>query len=308
MSTSQIFLVISTFLACGVEMVEALTIVLATGITRGWRSTLLGTLTALVALTVIVAVFGPAMAQVPIATMQIIVGSLMLVFGLQWLRKAMLRSAGRKALHDEDKIFVAEQQTAREQPIDARQPVDWYGFTLTFKGVFLEGLEVAFIVVTFGTAQQRIDLAAYGALAALAIVVVAGLVLHKPLSRVPENSLKYVVGLLLTSFGTYWTAEGLGVEWPGGDIALLVILVVYGMVSAYIVQRMRAVDSGFVLRFIERFVRFWYEFIIGDDWRNAAATGVAVVLTIGALAYGVAAFWIFPVVVIVYLVSLLRTT
>ena len=308
MSTSQIFLITSTFLACGVEMVEALTIVLATGITRGWRAALLGTGVALAALAVIVVIFGPAMARVPIETMQLIVGSLMLVFGLQWLRKAILRSAGRKAMHDEDQIFLAEQTVAREQPIDAQQPLDWYGFTLTFKGVFLEGLEVAFIVVTFGAAQQRIDLAAYGALAALVLVVTAGIVIHKPLSRVPENSLKYVVGLLLTSFGTFWTAEGLGVQWPGADVALLVILVLYALLSAYIVQRMRAPDSGFFLGLIERFVRFWYEFIIGDDWRNAAATAVAVVLTIVALANGVAAFWIFPAVIAVYLVSLLKTT
>lgn len=308
MSTSQVFLITSTFLACGVEMVEALTIVLATGITRGWRSAMLGTGAALVVLAVIVAIFGPAMALIPIEKMQLVVGSLMLVFGLQWLRKAILRSAGRKAMHDEDKIFLEEQAVAREQPLDTKQPIDWYGFTLTFKGVFLEGLEVAFIVVTFGAAQQRIDLAAYGALAALTIVVLAGLVLHKPLSRVPENSLKYVVGLLLTSFGTFWTAEGLGVQWPGADIALLVILVVYAMVSSFIVQRMRSADSGFVLRLIESFVRFWVDFIIGDDWRNAAATAVAVVATAIALANGVSAFWIFPTVIVVYLASLLRTT
>ncbi len=244
MSTSQIFLMTSTFLACAVEMVEALTIVLATGITRGWRSALLGVAAALGALAVIVVVLGPAMARVPIGTMQIVVGSLMLVFGLQWLRKAILRSAGRKALHDEDKIFVAEQQIARQHIADIKQPIDWYGFTLTFKGVFLEGLEVAFIVVTFGAAQQRIDLAAYGALAALVIVLVAGVLIHKPLSRVPENSLKYVVGLLLTSFGTFWTAEGLGVAWPGADLALVVLLAFYAILASLIVRQMRATTKG----------------------------------------------------------------
>ena len=244
MSTSQIFLMTSTFLACGVEMVEALTIVLATGITRGWRSALLGVVVALVALVVIVVLLGPAMARVPIGTMQIVVGSLMLVFGLQWLRKAILRSAGRKALHDEDKIFLAEQNIARQHLSEAKQSMDWYAFTLTFKGVFLEGLEVAFIVVTFGAAQQRIDLAAYGALAALIIVLVAGVLIHKPLSRVPENSLNYVVGLLLTSFGTFWTAEGLGVQWPDTDIALLFLLVYYAVVSRLIVRQMRLAPIG----------------------------------------------------------------
>ncbi len=244
MSTSQIFLMTSTFLACGVEMVEALTIVLATGITRGWRSAMLGVAAALGALAVIVVLLGPAMARVPIGTMQIVVGSLMLVFGLQWLRKAILRSAGRKALHDEDKIFAAEQQIARQHMPDTKQPIDWYGFTLTFKGVFLEGLEVAFIVVTFGAAQQRIDLAAYGALAALIIVLAAGVLIHKPLSRVPENSLKYVVGLLLTSFGTFWTAEGIGVEWPGTDLALVVLLGFYAILATLIVRQMRATPKG----------------------------------------------------------------
>ena len=244
MSTSQIFLMTSTFLACAVEMVEALTIVLATGITRGWRSALFGVFAALAALAVIVVLLGPAMARVPIGTMQIVVGSLMLVFGLQWLRKAILRSAGRKALHDEDKIFLAEQHIARQNMSEAKQPMDWYAFTLTFKGVFLEGLEVAFIVVTFGAAQQRIDLAAYGALAALIIVLAAGVLIHKPLSRVPENSLKYVVGLLLTSFGTFWTAEGIGVEWPGTDLALVVLLGFYAILATLIVRQMRATPKG----------------------------------------------------------------
>ncbi|MFM2310605.1 MAG: hypothetical protein RLY87_2727 [Chloroflexota bacterium] len=244
MSPSQIFLMTSTFLASGVEMVEALTIVLATGITRGWRSALLGVATAFAALTVIVAILGPAMARVPIGTMQVVVGSLMLVFGLQWLRKAILRSAGRKAIHDEDKIFLAEQNIASQHMAETKQPMDWYAFTLSFKGVFLEGLEVAFIVITFGAAQQRIDLAAYGALTALALVLGAGVILHKPLSRVPENSLKYVVGLLLTSFGSFWTAEGLGVEWPGTDLALLVLLVFYSVLAALIVRQLRAAAPG----------------------------------------------------------------
>jgi uncharacterized membrane protein len=163
---------------------------------------------------------------------------------LQWLRKAILRSAGRKALHDEDKIFLAEQHIARQNMSEAKQPMDWYAFTLTFKGVFLEGLEVAFIVVTFGAAQQRIDLAAYGALAALIIVLAAGVLIHKPLSRVPENSLKYVVGLLLTSFGTFWTAEGIGVEWPGTDLALVVLLGFYAILATLIVRQMRATPKG----------------------------------------------------------------
>jgi uncharacterized membrane protein len=239
MTTSQVFLITSTFLACAVEMVEALTIVLATGITRGWRSTLIGTGVALLALLLIVAMLGPAIAQVPMHIMQVVVGALMLIFGLQWLRKAMLRAAGRKAMHDEDAIFAAEQAEARKHQQDARAPIDWYSFTICFKGVFLEGLEVAFITITFGVAQQQLDLAVYGALAAFVLVVLAGLLLHRPLSQVPENTLKYVVGLLLTSFGTFWAAEGVGVEWPGTDVALLGLLVFYTVIAYGLVRALR---------------------------------------------------------------------
>lgn len=240
MTTSQVFLITSTFLACAVEMVEALTIVLATGITRGWRSTLIGTGVALLALLLIVAMLGPAIAQVPMHIMQVVVGALMLIFGLQWLRKAMLRAAGRKAMHDEDAIFAAEQAEARKHQQDARAPIDWYSFTICFKGVFLEGLEVAFITITFGVAQQQLDLAVYGALAAFVLVVLAGLLLHRPLSQVPENTLKYVVGLLLTSFGTFWAAEGVGVEWPGTDVALLGLLVFYTVIAYGLVRALQA--------------------------------------------------------------------
>lgn len=240
MTTSQVFLITSTFLACAVEMVEALTIVLATGITRGWRSALIGTGVALLALLLIVAMLGSAIAQVPMHIMQVVVGALMLIFGLQWLRKAMLRAAGRKVMHDEDAIFVAEQAEARKHQQDARAPIDWYSFTICFKGVFLEGLEVAFITITFGVAQQQLDLAVYGALAAFVLVLLAGLLLHRPLSQVPENTLKYVVGLLLTSFGTFWAAEGVGVEWPGTDVALLGLLVFYTVIAYGLVRVLRA--------------------------------------------------------------------
>lgn len=239
MTTSQLFLVTSTFLACAVEMVEALTIVLATGITRGWRSALFGTGVALLALLLIVAILGPAIAQVPVHIMQVVVGALMLIFGLQWLRKAILRAAGRKAMHDEDAIFAAEQAEARKHTQDMRAPLDWYSFTICFKGVFLEGLEVAFITITFGVAQQHLDLAIYGAVAAFVLVLLAGLLLHRPLSQVPENTLKYVVGLLLTSFGTFWAAEGVGVEWPGTDLALIGLLLFYMGIAYGLVRVLR---------------------------------------------------------------------
>jgi uncharacterized membrane protein len=218
-------LVVAAFLACAVEMVEALTIVLAVGVTRGWRSALIGTATALGGLTVVVAALGPALAYLPIDSLRLVVGTLLLVFGLQWLRKAILRAAGLKALHDEEALFAQESERARAM---ARGPerggIDPYAFTVSFKGVLLEGLEVVFIVLTFGANQHRIALAAIAALAAVAVVVAVGFAVRAPLARVPENALKFAVGVMLTSFGMFWSAEGAGAHWPGGDAALLVII------------------------------------------------------------------------------------
>ncbi|MHB8465043.1 MAG: COG4280 domain-containing protein [Acidimicrobiales bacterium] len=213
---------LSTALASAVEMVEALTIVLAVGVTRGWRSALLGVAGGLATLTVIVAALGPALTVVPIDGLRLVVGGLLLTFGLQWLRKAMLRASGFKALHDEDAIFRKETEELRAA--DRGGDVDWYSFTVAFKGVLLEGLEVAFIVITFGSAQHAVGVAAAGAGAAAVVVGIVGLIVHAPLSRVPENSMKFAVGVMLTSFGTFWGGEGAGVRWPGGDVALLVLI------------------------------------------------------------------------------------
>ena len=209
-------------LASAVEMVEALTIVLAVGVTRGWRSALLGVAAGLASLTVIVAALGPALTVIPIDGLRLVVGGLLLTFGLQWLRKAMLRASGFKALHDEDAIFRKETEELRAA--GTRADVDWYSFTVAFKGVLLEGLEVAFIVLTFGSAQHSVSIAAAGAGAAAVAVAVVGLVVHRPLSRVPENSMKFTVGVMLTAFGAFWGGEGAGVSWPGGDVALLVLI------------------------------------------------------------------------------------
>lgn len=239
MATSGIFLVLASFLASAVEMVEALTIVLAAGVTRGWRSSLIGVGTALVVLAAVVAALGPALTLIPIDVLRLVVGALLLVFGLQWLRKAILRASGYKALHDEDAIFKKEVEAARGQGSIVRAGLDWYAFTLCFKGVLLEGLEVAFIVVTFGAAAHQVGLAAVGAGSALVIVLLVGALIHQPLSRVPENALKFAVGLLLSSFGTFWAAEGAGVQWPGEDAAIPGILVVLIGVSYGLVQALR---------------------------------------------------------------------
>jgi uncharacterized membrane protein len=221
---TAVFLVLSAFLASAVEFVEALTIVLAAGITRGWRSSLMGLAAATVALAVIVAALGPALKAIPIDALRLVVGALLLAFGLQWLRKAILRASGYKALHDEDAIFAEEAEAARAAGGDTRAGLDWYGFTLSFKGVLLEGLEVAFIVITFGSTQGNIGLAALGAAAALLLVAVVGVTVRAPLSRVPENTMKFAVGVMLTTFGIFWATEGVGAHWPGGDAALPVVL------------------------------------------------------------------------------------
>jgi uncharacterized membrane protein len=219
----DVFLFLSAFLASAVEMVEALTIVLAVGITRGWRSTLIGVGVALVALAALIAVLGPALTLIPIDTLRLVVGFLLLVFGLQWLRKAILRAAGYKALHDEDATFKKEVEEAREHA-PATQGLDWYAFTLAFKGVFLEGTEVAFIVITFGASQGNLPVAIVAAASAIVVVAGVGIAVRAPLSRVPENLMKFGVGVMLTTFGIFWSAEGAGVDWPGSDAAILVVL------------------------------------------------------------------------------------
>jgi uncharacterized membrane protein len=245
----SLLLAAGAFFASAVEMVEALTIVLAVGLTRGWRSARLGVFAALAALAVVVAALGPALTLLPLDALRVVVGFLLLSFGLQWLRKAILRSAGYLPLHDEAAIFAREVADVRAH--DGAAPAhDWYGFTLAFKGVFLEGLEVAFIVVTFGAAHNDYPLVICAALAAVVVVAAAGVVVHRPLSRVPENTLKFGVGLMLTTFGTFWGSEGAGAGWPGGDAAILWLLVVYAVIAFLLVGylRRRAAAGAFESR------------------------------------------------------------
>ncbi|WP_377267678.1 COG4280 domain-containing protein [Peterkaempfera sp. SMS 1(5)a] len=223
MTTFVLF--ITVLLACAVEAVEALTIVLAAGTSRNWGSAWQGTVAALLALAATVAVLGPAVGRIPLDALRLVVGALLLVFGLQWLRKAIMRGSGYKALHDETQAYAEEVAAASSAEVGGRGRVrDWYAFTLSFKGVFLEGLEVAFIVVTFGNNQHNVPVAVLGALVAVAVVVIAGLAVRAPLARVPENTMKFAVGAMLTSFGLFWAAEGAGADWPGSDAALLAIV------------------------------------------------------------------------------------
>jgi uncharacterized membrane protein len=196
------------------------------GATRSWRSALTGAGAALLALAVITAALGPAVTALPLGVLRVVVGGLLLVFGLQWLRKAILRASGLKALHDELATFEEEQAAARSAGVlgGRGRRLDAYAFTVAFKGVLLEGLEVIFIVLTFGANQHNVPLAAAAAAVAVLAVGVAGVVAHAPLARVPENTLKFGVGVMLTSFGIFWGAEGAGSHWPGGDAALLAIV------------------------------------------------------------------------------------
>jgi uncharacterized membrane protein len=223
MSGGEVALVVSVFLACAVEAVEALTIVLAVGTTRSWSSSLLGVGAASIALIALVLALGPALTRLPIDVLRVVVGGLLLIFGLQWLRKAILRSAGLKARHDELATYAQEAEAARVMA-QGRERFDGYSFAICFKGVLLEGLEVAFIVLTFGTNQHRLGLAAAAAALAVLLVAVAGVAARAPLAKVPENAIKFAVGVLLSSYGMFWSAEGAGARWPGGDAALLVIL------------------------------------------------------------------------------------
>lgn len=237
MNGTEIGLIFSVFIACTVEAVEALTIVLAVGATRSWRSAMLGVGAAVLALAAVTAALGPALTALPINVLRGVVGGLLLVFGLQWLRKAILRASGLKALHDEDAAFAQETELARQA--GSTDNFDAYSFLVSFKGSFLEGLEVVFIALTFGSNQKNVPIAAVAAIAAVLLVACAGVALRAPLARVPENALKFVVGVMLTSFGVFWGGEGVHAHWPRGEAALPVIVAVFALTATSLVRLLR---------------------------------------------------------------------
>jgi uncharacterized membrane protein len=243
-------LFLAAFFACAVEAVEATTVVLAVGVTRSWRSALRGTAVGVLVLAAVVAALGPAISSIPLGPLRLVVGGLLLVFGLGWLRKAILRASGYKALHDEDLLYRKNLEAARSAgavPSRGWLGGDSYAFTLAFKAVLLEGLEVAFIVVTFGANARNIPLAGVAAASAIVIIVALAVIVKGPLSRVPENSIKFAVGVLLASFGTFWGAEGAGAHWPGSDASLLVIIPLVALASCALtlsLRSKRAVPSG----------------------------------------------------------------
>lgn len=319
MQGTSIALFLSVFFACAVEAVEAVTVVLAAGTARDWKSAWRGVIAGLLTLAVIIAAFGPAISHLPISFLRIVVGGLLLVFGLTWLRKAILRSSGYKALHDEEKIFQEEIAAARIAAKETRHGVaDWYAFTLSYKGVLLEGLEVAFIVLTFGTIAHKVTLAAISALTAVAIVTAAGFALRAPLAKVPENTMKFGVGIMLTAFGIFWGVEGSAgkaAKWPGDNWAVPALILGTALFSYLLVGVLKVVrtnsrvsvaatpasmttevvapkaERGKAVAGVIAFGEFWVDFIIGDDWRIAAAIVVAFILTasikVSAMTWGI---------------------
>ena len=228
-TSSTLVLVLAVFGASLVEMVEALTLVVAAGVSRGWRSALEGAAAAVLVLGVLVLAVGvPLIRYMPIDALRVVVGALLLVLGLNWLRKAVLRSSGHKAMHDEDAIYAEtvaelseEDASASGRPSNGRDPV---GFAVAFKGVFLEGTEVVLIVISLGAAQHKLGLAAVAAAAAIVLVAIVGVIVSRQLSEVPENTIKTAVGVMLSSFGVFWVGEGAGVHWPGSDLAIPVLV------------------------------------------------------------------------------------
>lgn len=211
----------TAFLASLVEAVEAFTIVLAASTFRGWRPAILGSMIGMAALALIVVALGPLLSLFPIRALQFVIGVLLLLFGMRWLRKAILRAAGIIALHDETLAFTKETANIRDEAERQKSRLDWIAGLTSFKAILLEGIEVVFIVIAVGSVRDMIWPASIGALAACGLVLLIGLALHRPLSRVPENALKFAVGIMLSAFGVFWTGEGLGIAWPGEDLAIL---------------------------------------------------------------------------------------
>jgi uncharacterized membrane protein len=229
----------AAFLASLVEAVEALTIVLAVATVRGWRPAGLGVLAGLMVLGLIVVVLGPLLEHVQLRLLQVVIGILLLLFGMRWLRKAILRSAGVIPLHDEATAFAAETAELREQARRDKARLDWLAGLASFKAVLLEGLEVVFIVIALGAGRGMLLPASAGAVAACLLVAGVGFIVHRPLARVPENTLKFAVGIMLSAFGVFWTGEGLGVAWPGADLAILAFAALFLAVSGAAVAMAR---------------------------------------------------------------------
>ena len=234
---------VAAFLASMVECVEALTVVLAVGSVRGWRSALGGAAAALAVLAAVVVALGPALARIPLHAVQLVIGAMTLLFGLRWLRKAILRAAGLIPLHDETAAF--EREAAAMRSLGRAGGWDKIAFAASFNITMLEGTEVVFIVIAVGAGGTGLLLpASLGAVAALLVIIALGVALHRPMARVPENTLKFVVGVLLSAFGTFWVGEGAGFAWPGSDLAIPCLVAAYLAIALCLVPMCRVSDRG----------------------------------------------------------------
>jgi uncharacterized membrane protein len=287
-----IALFLTVAVASAVEMVEAATIVLALGASRGWRSAIIGSVAALVTLALIVVIGGPSILLVPIELLRLLVGVLLLVFGLQWLRKAILRASGFKALHDEEKIFQAEVDSAKTaEKVKIFSGLDKYSFTLAFKTVLLEGFEVVFIVLTFGALKGALVTATLAAFVSLVVVAATAFAIRKPLTKVPENTMKFIVGAMATTFGIFWTTEGLRIEWPFADLSIILIAVLVVIVSFGCIIWLRAKTPGEkakkkseraispAIRALSSALEFIYDLVIGDEWVTGVSLWILVVIS-----------------------------
>lgn len=314
MDQQVIALFVTVALASAVEMVEAATIVLALGASRGWRSAIVGSLFAIVTLALIVLIAGPSILLVPIDVLRLFVGVLLLIFGMQWLRKAILRATGFKALHDEEKIFEAELQSAKTaEKTKTFSNLDKYSFTLSFKTVLLEGFEVIFIVLTFGALKNSLGIATMAAFVSLALVAGVAFAIRKPLTKVPENTLKFVVGTMATTFGIFWTTEGLKITWAYADatlllLAALVLTASFGCIlwlrgktpaSKKQTKASTAPKSKLFLA-VRSSLDFVYELLIGDEWITGVSLWLLVALA-SAVSISSDAWYLVPLYFVVIL-------
>lgn len=292
MDQQLVALFLTVAVASAVEMVEAATIVLALGASRGWRSAIIASVAALITLSLIVVIGGPSILLVPIELLRLLVGVLLLVFGLQWLRKAILRASGFKALHDEEKIFQAEVDSAKTaEKVKIFSGLDKYSFTLAFKTVLLEGFEVVFIVLTFGALKGALVTATLAAFVSLVVVAATAFSIRKPLTKVPENTMKFIVGAMATTFGIFWTTEGLRIEWPFADLSIILIAVLVVIVSFGCIIWLRAKTPGEkakkkseraispAIRALSSALEFIYDLVIGDEWVTGVSLWILVVIS-----------------------------
>ena len=296
---------LTVFLASAVEVVEMAAIVLGVGLTRGWRAATGGIAVALVVLGGLVAVLGSALTLAPISVLRAIVGILLLLFGSQWLRKGILR-INTYGFRSPNSLVDDDEEAALRNGPDG---IDWTAFVLSFKGVLLEGLEIVFIVLTFGTATRRTGLAALSAGAACVVVAGLAFLIHGRIRDIPRHIVKYSVGLLLVTFGSFWAAEGLGAKWPGEDLSILVLLGIYFLFSLACLHVLRrtgrcplendstAHSAESQPGYLKRFGLFWYQFLIGDDWIGATIAVLGFIGTYFLVRAGITAFWLLPAVV-----------